>query len=109
VEAVQEGISTTCASAAHSILFFLKNSGSIKSETNFESLEALSAGLRSIFGYGSKVIEKEILKVLYTKLHQPLADIPRDFDFAEQVERAFKLHRTNYKVLALQNGGRRPQ
>lgn len=97
-----------CASAAHSILFFLKNSGSIKSESDIESIEALSEGLGSIFGYGSKVIEKEILKILYTKLQQPLVEIPRDFDFAEQVERAFKLHATNYKMLTLQSGARRP-
>jgi len=91
VEAIEEGLSTICNSAAQSVLFFLKNNGSIRSESNVESLEKFSEGLESIFGYGSKIIEKQILKALHMKLQLPPTEIPENFELVEEVDRAFKL------------------
>ncbi len=89
-EAIAEGLSVICLSATDSILYFLKNDGYIGSESKIESVEKLSDGLCKIFGCGSKVIEKQILKILYTRLQIPSKEIPENFDLAEEVERAFK-------------------
>lgn len=90
VEAIKEGISIICDSATYSVLFFLKNNGSIRSESSVENLEKFSDGLESIFGYGSKIIEKQILKVLYEKLQLPPPEISEKFELSEEVERVFK-------------------
>lgn len=103
VEAVSEGLSVMCSSAASSVFFFLRKNGSIESETNIENLESFSEGLERIFGFGSKVIEKKILEVLYIKLRMPPPHTnPDKFDFAEEVERVFEL----YESLAGRNMGR---
>ncbi len=92
-----------CSSAASSVFFFLRKNGSIESETNIENLESFSEGLERIFGFGSKVIEKKILEVLYIKLRMPPPHTnPDKFDFAEEVERVFEL----YESLAGRNMGR---
>lgn len=52
--------------------------------------EAFDDGLKRIFGYGAKVIEKRILEVLYLKLEAP-RKIGGDFRFSEEVKKAQKL------------------
>ena len=106
IEAVNEGLSVMCSSAASSVFFFLRKNGSIESETNIKNLESFSEGLERIFGFGSKVIEKKILEVLYIKLRipPPHTDHYR-FDFAEEVERVFEL----YESLAGRHMGRNRQ
>lgn len=94
-EAVEKGLSIICLSATNSILYFLKNNGSIRSESNIESVERLSEGLWKIFGCGSKVIEKQILKALYTRLQLSSIEIQENFDLAKEVEKAFKSCRSS--------------
>lgn len=92
VEAVNEGLSSICGSAGSAVVFFLENSGSIKSKSEIEDLDGLSEGLESIFGFGSKVIEKRILDVLYLKLQLPKKnEVPSDFEFVKEVKKVFKL------------------
>ncbi len=92
VEALREGLSSVCGSAGSAVIFFLENNGSIKSKTKIGSVESFSEGLESIFGFGSKVIEKRILEVLYLKLQlSGKREAPSDFDFVTEVEKAFKL------------------
>ncbi|MDH5634896.1 MAG: hypothetical protein OEY30_03615 [Candidatus Bathyarchaeota archaeon] len=97
-EAIEEGLTIICDSAACSVLYFLKNNGSIRSESNIESLEKFSEGLRSIFGCGSRVIEKQIIKALYTRLRLPSAQVPERFEFSKEVRRAFRHHRASQLV-----------
>ena len=95
-DAINEGLSIICSSAAPSVFFFLENNGSIRSKSSIENLESFSEGLESIFGFGSKVIEKKILKILCIKLRLPeRTEIPDKFHFAEQVEKIFKLCKVN--------------
>lgn len=95
-EAINEGLSITCSSAAPAVFFFLKKNGSIKSRSSVENLEGFSKGLESIFGFGSKVIEKKILKILCVKLQLPeRVEIPDRFEFAEEVRKILKLCEVN--------------
>jgi len=95
-EAINEGLSIICSSAAPSVFFFLENNGSIKSKSSIQNLESFSEGLESIFGYGSKVIEKQILKILCIKLQLPeRTEIPDKFEFAKEVGKIFKLCKVN--------------
>ena len=90
-EAIEEGLSIICDSATSSILFSLKSGGALKSKIG--SLAEFSGGLDDIFGFGSKVIEKQILEVLYIKLRLPPTAISIKFQLAEEVDRAFDLYK----------------
>lgn len=92
-EAINEGLSRICSSAAPSVLFFLEKNGSIKSRSNIENLETFVEGLESIFGFGAKVIEKKILEVLHMKLQLPKPKENQDnFEFAKEMGKAIELH-----------------
>jgi hypothetical protein len=92
VEAVDEGLSNICGSAGSAVFFFLENHGAIKSKSEIEDLDGLSKGLETIFGFGSKIIEKTILEILYLKLQLPKKnEVPSDFRFVEEVRKIFKL------------------
>ena len=93
VKAIDEGLSIMCGSAAPSIIFFLENNGSMKPKINIENLESFSEGLESIFGFGSKVIERKILEVLCLKFSLPqVTEVPYNFEFAEEVQKVFELY-----------------
>ena len=89
-EAVHEGLSSISPSIPPVVFFYLKKDGSIQSDCLIEDLEAFEGGLKKIFGFGAKVIEKKILEVLYIKL-QVTMEIKDDFKFAEEVKNAQKL------------------
>ncbi|MDH5448730.1 MAG: hypothetical protein OEY24_00465 [Candidatus Bathyarchaeota archaeon] len=92
LEAIDKGLSIVCGSAAPSVLFFLENYGAIKSKSHIENLESFSEGLEKIFGFGSKVIEKKILEVLYSNLQLPQpTEIQDEFEFAKEVEKISNL------------------
>lgn len=97
IEAVNEGLTVMCSSAASSVYFFLEQSGSIKSRREIGDLKNFSEGLENIFGYGSKVIEKKILEVLCTKLQLPRPhELPDEFELDTEVRRVFDLHQSIY-------------
>ena len=89
-EAVHEGLSSISPSIPPVVLFYLKKDGSIQSDCLIDDLKAFEEGLKKIFGFGAKVIEKKILEVLYIKL-QIIREIEDDFKFAEEVKNAQKL------------------
>lgn len=102
IEAVNEGLAIMCSSAASSVYFFLEQNGSIKSRREIGDLKNFSEGLEDIFGYGSKVIERKILEVLYSKLQLPRPhQLPDEFELANEVERVFDLHQSIYTLSSI--------
>ncbi len=89
-EAVNEGLSSISPSIPPVVFFYLKKDGSIQPDCLIDDLEAFEGGLRKIFGFGAKVIEKKILEVLYIKL-QVTREIKDNFKFAEEVKSAQRL------------------
>jgi hypothetical protein len=89
-EAVHEGLSSISPSIPSVVFFYLKKDGSIQSDYLIDDLEAFEGGLKKIFGFGAKVIEKKILEALYIKL-QVTRDIKDDFEFVEEVKSAQRL------------------
>lgn len=89
-EAVREGLSSISPSIPPVVFFVLQKDGIIQSDHLIDDPEAFEEGLKKIFGFGAKVIEKKILEVLYIKLQVP-REIKDDFKFAEEVKSAQKL------------------
>lgn len=89
-QAVQEGLDSIGPSISDAVLFHLQRSDAIRVDQHFIDPEAFDDGLKKIFGYGAKVIEKRILEVLYLKLEAP-RKIRDDFRFSEEVKKAQKL------------------
>jgi len=68
IEAVDEGLDVLGESGRQMIFFHLEKSCSIKRHEIPKKPEAFAAGLEKIFGAGASVIEKLIVKSLYSKL-----------------------------------------
>jgi len=68
IEAVDHGLRILGESSRKAILYHLEKDYSIKEAKIPEHPEAFKKGLESIFGAGSLVIERSILKYLYSKL-----------------------------------------
>jgi hypothetical protein len=68
IEAVDEGLETLGESGKHMIFFHLDKSYSIKKYEISKKPEAFAKGLEKIFGAGASVLEKLIVKSLYSKL-----------------------------------------
>lgn len=69
------------------MFFYLKKNASIQSDQYIDDPEAFEEGLRKLFGFGAKVIEKRILEVLYVKLDAP-QKIEDSFKFIDEVRKA---------------------
>ena len=69
------------------VFFYLKQNASVRSDDHIDDPKAFEDGLKKLFGFGAKVIEKKILEILYEKI-----DIPQKFGdhfmFAEEVRKA---------------------
>jgi hypothetical protein len=68
MEAVDEGLNFLGESGKQMVFFNLERSCSIKKNDIPKKPEAFAAGLEKIFGAGAAVLEKLILKNLYSKL-----------------------------------------
>jgi len=94
IEAVDEGLGTLGESGRHMIFFHLDRSYSIKRHEIPKRPEAFAQGLEKIFGAGASVLEKLIIKNLYSKLglkyedreDRPFADYIKDVKKAEGAE-----------------------
>jgi hypothetical protein len=86
-EAAQEGLKSISPSVPSVVIFYLKRNKSIRSNECIDDPEAFEEGLKKIFGFGAKVIEKKILEILYVKLELP-RKIENDFKFSEEVKKA---------------------
>jgi len=93
VEAVNQGLSSICSSAASSVLFFLEKNGSIKAKSNIANLKTFSEGLERIFGFGAIVIEKKILEALCMRLQLPDPKENRNnFEFTKEIGKVIELY-----------------
>ena len=68
IEAVDEGLNVLGESGRQMIFFYLEKSYSIKRHEFPKKPEAFATGLEKIFGVGASVLEKLIVKSLYSKL-----------------------------------------
>ena len=86
IEAVDDGLDVLGESGRQMIFFHLENSYSIKRHEIPKKPEAFATGLEKIFGAGASVLEKLIVKSLYSKLGlkyedkegRPFADYVKD-------------------------------
>jgi len=86
IEAVDEGLETLGESGKHMIFFHLEKSYSIKRHEIPKKPEAFAKGLEKIFGAGAAVLEKLIVKNLYSKLGLKYEDIESRRPFADYVK-----------------------
>jgi hypothetical protein len=96
-EAVYEGLSwvssivapalETCVQGATTVEIGLR-----KTRLNTRDCDALEKGLERVFGFGAKVVESRILKVLHSKLGVSKEIEPR-FKFSDEVKAARKLYK----------------
>jgi hypothetical protein len=89
-ESIVEGLNSISPTIHFVTIFYLSKYKAIPSNEYIDNPEAIDQGLREIFGFGAKVIEKKILEFLYTKLEVPQI-VRDDFVFSEEVKRAKKL------------------
>lgn len=96
IEAVDEGLNVLGESGRQMIFFHLEKSYSIKRHEIPKKPEAFAAGLEKIFGAGASVLEKLIVKSLYSKLglkyedkeSRSFADYMNDVKEADDVKEA---------------------
>jgi len=90
IEAVDEGLGTLGESGKHMIFFHLDRSYSVKKHEIPKKPEAFARGLEKIFGAGASVLEKLIVKSLYSKLGLKYEDVEsRQFaDYVNYVRKA---------------------
>jgi len=87
IEAVDEGLGVLGESGRQMIFFHLEKSYSIKRHEIPRKPEAFAAGLEKIFGAGASVLEKLIVKSLYSKLGLKYED-KEERKFADYVKEA---------------------
>jgi len=90
VAAIQEGLNSIGPSISDIVLFHLQRHNAIRFDQSSIDPEAFDDGLKRIFGFGAKVIERRILEVLYMKLDATI-QLNEDFEFTEEVKKAHKL------------------
>jgi hypothetical protein len=96
IEAVDEVLNVLGESGRQMIFFHLEKSHSIKRHEIPKKPEAFAAGLEKIFGAGAAVIEKLIVKSLYSKLgikyedkeERPFAEYVNDLKEANNTKEA---------------------
>ena len=96
IEAVDEGLDVLGESGRQMIFFHLEKSHSIKRHEIPKKPEAFATGLEKIFGAGASVLEKLIVKSLYSKLglkyedkeSRPFADYVNDVKEADDAKEA---------------------
>lgn len=90
IEAVDEGLDALGESGKYTIFFHLEKSYSIKKHEIPKKPEVFAKGLEKIFGAGASVLEKLIMKSLYSKLGLKYEDVEsRPFaDYVKYVKEA---------------------
>lgn len=90
LEAVDEGLSSLGDSPKQAIYFYLEKTFKIKRSEIPNRIEEFSNALEQIFGHGSKLVEIQIMKLLYEKVGQAFVYSPEKDDllFTEYMEAA---------------------
>jgi hypothetical protein len=68
LEAIDEGLKVLGESGKHMVFYYLERTYSIRKHDIPKNPEAFVNGLERIFGSGASVLEKMILKCIYSKL-----------------------------------------
>lgn len=89
IEAVDNGLLTLGESPRSAIYFHLERNWQLKKEEIPEKVEKFLEGLANIFGPGSRVVEKVIVKDLYTRLGLEFEE-KMNFEFQDYVKQALK-------------------
>lgn len=92
-QAVWEGLNNISPSIPSAVLFHLEKDGSIGPDRDIVNPESFDEGLKKIFGFGAKVIEKKILEILYVKFQVPRR-VEHNFNFPEEIKNVQKLFRS---------------
>ncbi len=97
-ESVYEGLSWVSCVVASTLELYVQGArnheiGWRKSKLRVDDCENLEKGLEKALGYGAKIVEYKILKILHSKLGTS-RDITDDFKFTEEVGIAEELHRS---------------
>jgi hypothetical protein len=95
-EAVYEGLSWVSNVVASTLDMYLQDAltletGLRKAKLNIQDCENLEKSLEKALGFGAKVVENKILKILHSKLGVDKA-IEADFKFSDEVRMARDLH-----------------
>jgi hypothetical protein len=99
VQAVQEGLDSMGPCISDAVLIHLQKVDAVRFHQQSIDAEAFDDGLKKIFGYGAKLIEKRILELLYRKLETP-RKIRDDFTFSEEVKKAQELRSSTAMMVA---------
>jgi len=95
-EAVYEGLSWVGNIIASTLDMYLHDAltletGLRKTRLSIQDCENLEKGLEKTFGFGAKLVENKILRILHTKLGVTRA-IEANFKFSDEVKTAKELH-----------------
>jgi hypothetical protein len=95
-EAVYEGLSWVGSVVASTLDMYLQDAltpetGLRKTRLGVKDCENLEKGLEKTFGFGAKLVEIKILRILHTKLGVTRA-IEANFKFSDEVRTARELH-----------------
>lgn len=85
MEAVDESLKSLGESVRQMIFYHLENTYSVKRQDIPKKPEAFAEGLEKIFGVGALVLEKIIVKKLYSKLGLEYED-KKDFVFIDYLK-----------------------
>ena len=90
LEAVDAGLSSLGESPKHAVYFYLEKTFKIKRTEIPEKIEEFTNALEQIFGRGAKLVEIQIMKLLYEKVGQAFVYFPEKDDllFIEYMEAA---------------------
>lgn len=95
-EAVYEGLSWVSSVVASILDMYVQDAltvetGLRKTKLSIQDCEYLEKGLEKAFGFGAKVVESKILKILHSKLGISKT-IEADFKFTDELRMARDLH-----------------
>lgn len=90
LEAVDAGLSSLGDSPKQAVYFYLEKTFKIKRSEIPKKIEEFANALEQIFGHGAKLVEIQIMKLLYEKVGQAFVYFPEKNDllFTEYLEAA---------------------
>ena len=105
-EAVYEGLSWVGSVIASTLDMYLQDSltletGLRKTRFSIKDCENLEKGLEKTFGFGAKLVESKILRILHSKLGVTRV-IEANFKFSDEVRTARELHNSRLRAQNIQ-------
>lgn len=101
-EAVYEGLSWVSGLLAPTLDAYIRGATTVeigmrKTKLNVSDCETLEKGLQKVFGFGAKVVESRILKILNSKLGVS-KKIDPSFRFSDEVKASKRLYKSKQSV-----------